>query len=39
MRVYVSSKLEEKNHLANITIDYIEEAIRRGNIIINVYGR
>jgi tyrosine-protein kinase Etk/Wzc len=27
MRVYVSSKLEEKNHLANITIDYIEEQL------------
>jgi tyrosine-protein kinase Etk/Wzc len=28
MRVYVSSKLEEKNHLANITIDYIEEQLK-----------
>jgi tyrosine-protein kinase Etk/Wzc len=27
MRVYVSSKMEEKNHLANITIDYIEKQL------------
>ncbi|KAF0238249.1 MAG: capsular exopolysaccharide biosynthesis [Prolixibacteraceae bacterium] len=27
MHVYVSSKLEEKNHLANITIDYIEDQL------------
>lgn len=27
MRVYVASKLEEKNHLANITIDYIEKQL------------
>jgi tyrosine-protein kinase Etk/Wzc len=27
MVVYVSSKLEEKNHLANVTIDYIEKQL------------
>jgi len=27
MQVYVSSKLEEKNHLANVTIDYIEKQL------------
>ena len=27
MEVYVSSKLEEKNHLANVTIDYIEKQL------------
>jgi capsular exopolysaccharide synthesis family protein len=28
MRVYISSKLDEKNHLANITIDYIEKQLQ-----------
>ena len=27
MRVYTASKLDEKNHLANITIDYIEKQL------------
>jgi capsular exopolysaccharide synthesis family protein len=35
MRVYVSSKLEEKNHLANVTIDYIEKQLEEVSTSLN----
>jgi capsular exopolysaccharide synthesis family protein len=35
MRVYISSKLDEKNHLANITIDYIEKQLAEVSTSLN----
>lgn len=35
MKVYISSKLEEKNHLANITIDYIEKQLAEVSTSLN----
>lgn len=35
MRVYIDSKLEEKNHLANITIDYIENQLAEVSTSLN----
>lgn len=36
MNVYVSSKLEEKNHLANVTLDYIEKQLAEVSSSLNV---
>ncbi|GAB1452014.1 tyrosine-protein kinase domain-containing protein [Draconibacterium sp.] len=38
MRVYTASKFEEKNHLANITIDYIEKQLDEVSSSLNVTG-
>lgn len=38
MRVYSDSKLEEKNHLANITIDYIEKQLNEVSTSLNITG-
>ncbi len=38
IRVYTTSKLEEKNHLANITIDYIEKQLDEVSTSLNVSG-
>lgn len=36
MNVYITSKLEEKNHLANVTLDYIEEQLNEVSSSLNV---
>lgn len=38
MDVYISSKLEEKNHLANVTLDYIEQQLSEVSTSLNVTG-
>lgn len=38
MKVYTEYRLEEKNHLANITIDYIEKQLEEVSTSLNVTG-
>jgi tyrosine-protein kinase Etk/Wzc len=38
MRVYMESKLEEKNHLANITIEYIDKQLEEVSTSLSVTG-